>query len=458
MTADSTFSVRLYGAALLGLAALVGFLAGIDPVYAVGAAVGSVFAVVVLADLALGVCVFTTVVFVEALPGFGSVSAAKALGGLLVLSWVASLAYRRRGVDFPSAHPMLSAGLIVMVVWTFASSLWSREPGLALTAAQSWTLNAVLVPIVFTALKTPKDFGRVFGVFAIGTLISALYGVVGTASVAETPEAYRLAGAGINANQLGGVLIIGTVFAGILAARRQTAGRGIWLAIAIFCGVALAYTLSRGALVGMAVCLIVAPFLAGRGRRLPILAGGLLALMAVVLSIAVLIPSTETKRLFSDASGSGRTDIWQVGVRMVKDNPVLGVGAANFQENTIRYTLQKGVIQDDYFLVDLPKVPHNIYLQAWAELGVIGLVLFLGLVGTMVGCALRAARNFARAGARTPELYARGCVIASIGFLAFEFFSSQMYSKALWLLLALGPALLAMSRDPDVLRSARAAR
>ncbi|MGI8624706.1 MAG: O-antigen ligase family protein [Solirubrobacteraceae bacterium] len=448
MALDSQSHVRLLLAGLLGLAAVVGVLAGVAPAYAVGLALASVFAVIVLADLALGVCVFTTVAFVEALPNvFGGLSAAKAIGGLLVLSWIAGSAYRRRGLDLASVHPALTVVLVLMVVWTAAGALWALQPGATLVAAQSWALNILLFPIVFSAIRTPRHLSRIYAVLAVGTLLSAVAGLLGIGGAATTEDAGRLVGAGINPNQLGGLLIIGTVFAVVLGARRGGPGlvRVLWLACACTCGLALALTLSRGALVGMAVCLLVAPVVVGPGRRGPVLAASGLVVVTVVLAILALVPTADSARLLGDTSGSGRTDIWQVGLRMVADNPVAGVGANNFPANNIRYLIQPGVIADDYYIVDVPKVPHNIYLQALAELGIIGLGLFLTIIGVSLSAGLRAARNFARDRERTAELYARALVIATVGFLAFEFFSSQMYSKALWLLLALGPATLAIS-------------
>ena len=99
----------------------------------------------------------------------------------------------------------------------------------------------------------------------------------------------------------------------------------------------------------------------------------------------------------------------------------------------------------DEFIVDHPKVTHNIYLQLLSELGVIGLGLFLALIVTCLGCVLRAARTFRREGAATMELLSRGLFIALAALLVADFFSSALYSKQLYLLLAMGPALLAMA-------------
>jgi hypothetical protein len=44
------------------------------------------------------------------------------------------------------------------------------------------------------------------------------------------------------------------------------------------------------------------------------------------------------------------------------------------------------------------------------------------------------------------ELLARGLIAGLIGLLAADFFISDQFSKALWLLLALGPAMLMLAR------------
>ena len=96
-----------------------------------------------------------------------------------------------------------------------------------------------------------------------------------------------------------------------------------------------------------------------------------------------------------------------------------------------------------------PKVTHNIYLQVLAELGVIGLGLFLTIIAMCLICAIRAARRFARAGERKLDLLARGLFIGLTALVVADFFSSEVYSKQLYLLLATGPALFAIAgRSP----------
>jgi len=70
-------------------------------------------------------------------------------------------------------------------------------------------------------------------------------------------------------------------------------------------------------------------------------------------------------------------------------------------------------------------------------------------VSFAVRCLVRAARAFAGQGDVRMELLARGTLIALVGLLAAYVFISEEYSKQLWLLLGLAPALLALARRSD---------
>jgi len=134
---------------------------------------------------------------------------------------------------------------------------------------------------------------------------------------------------------------------------------------------------------------------------------------------------------------------------MVNDRPVLGVGAGNYGVASIHYLLRPGATQRDRYILK-KDVPHNIYLNVLTELGVVGLVLFVVILALCLRSALLAARTFAARGDPTMELLARALFIGLVGLLVTDFFSSALYSKQLWFLLAAGPALLALAqRSPS---------
>ena len=62
---------------------------------------------------------------------------------------------------------------------------------------------------------------------------------------------------------------------------------------------------------------------------------------------------------------------------------------------------------------------------------------------TALRAALAAAALLEAAGRRAEELLARALTVAIVAMLAADFFISNEYSKQLWLLLALAPAMLA---------------
>jgi putative inorganic carbon (hco3(-)) transporter len=94
-------------------------------------------------------------------------------------------------------------------------------------------------------------------------------------------------------------------------------------------------------------------------------------------------------------------------------------------------------------------VAHNIYLHVLAEMGIVGLALFLAVLALSIGSAMRAVRIFHRRRERSMEVLGRALVVAVIANLVAGFFLSGQYSKQLWVLLALGPAMLAIAlREP----------
>jgi O-antigen ligase len=113
----------------------------------------------------------------------------------------------------------------------------------------------------------------------------------------------------------------------------------------------------------------------------------------------------------------------------------------------VHFLLQPGAIARADFIVDTPKAAHNTYLGIMAELGVVGLVLFLIILGFALTTTVKAMRAFARQNDTKMEIISRALFVALIGLLAAAFFGSREFSKQLWMLMALGPALLAMAEN-----------
>jgi O-antigen ligase len=437
-------------------AAFIGVLAGYDPTLAIAASLGMAFLLLAIVDLASGLVAFTLITFLDLAPGIGlAVTFTKLAGLALAISWLARIATRERSEDlFWAARPWMAWAIALFLLWVTLSAIWAEVPGHAFTAVQRYALNAALFLVVFTAIQSRQQVRALIGALVLGAVIAGLYGIAvqpnaasAAAGLTSATGLNRLAGTIGDPNQLASVLVVGFILSIAFAAsaRRSSAIR---LASAAGATVALAgilFTFSRGGLFALGAAM-VATVLVARGRRL---AATMLALLVAVTAIgyfSVLAPAGARDRILAADGGSGRTDIWKVGWRMVEAQPVTGVGAGNFPNASIHYLLvEPGALQQDRYVVDDPKVAHNIYLGFLAELGIVGLGLFLAIAAGSLRTAALAARRFARSGDRELELVTRAVIVAILALLAADFFISDQYAKHLWLLLALGPALLAVA-------------
>jgi len=129
---------------------------------------------------------------------------------------------------------------------------------------------------------------------------------------------------------------------------------------------------------------------------------------------------------------SGRINIWRRGVGYMFDNPMFGVGPNNFPvaEGTLspfaaRAQMGRGVRWN---------AAHNSYVQAGAELGIPGLLLFLAVIASALLALRRAGRQ--GGGALSSALTA-----SLLGFVVGAFFLSLAYSEMLYTLVALAIGL-----------------
>jgi O-antigen ligase len=430
-----------------------GVLAALGPGLALLGILAVAFVPIVVVSPIAGLCGLTLLTFLEEYSAIsGAVSGTKLLGALLILAWAAAAATKvardRSERGLLRDQPALCTFLVLFAAWACMSITWAESSGAAQGAVGRYVLNFLLFPIVYLAVRQPQHVTWLVAVFIAGSLVAVGFGVL-TGNVVESED--RLKGAGLNANQLGGYLVAAAIFAATVAAyRRWPIGtRGLALVIAAVAGVSVLMTGSRGALVSLAVAFGVAPLVLGKGRRLGALALVLAAVLGSIWWYVALAPASVVERVThpAEGGGSGREDLWRVGWRMVEAQPVHGVGAGNFPESSVHYLLRPGRTDRDEIIVDDKKVAHNIYLTVLSELGAVGFALFVAILGICVRCALKAARDFARQGSELMELIARALVISLISLLAAGFFSSAVYSKQMWLLLALAPALLALAES-----------
>ena len=450
MTASLDLSHRLYHL-LLGLAAVaLGVLAGVDPRFGLAAAIGLAFMVLVMGDLTFGLCAFAVVAFLDLLPQLGGslLSFSKIVGLLLAISWIAKTTSARESRnDFMATHPVFTYVLGMFIAWAAVSLLWAEDASLVDTPLMRYALNLILFLIVFTAVRTPKQLVWTLSAYVIGATAAAAYGLAKPPADTAYYDVQRVAGTLGDPNELASVLVPAIVIAFGLATvlKRAPLLRLALVGAALVCAAGIFLTLSRGGLIALGVALVASVVVAGRWRPQALVLATAAAL-GVTFWFGFVATDDQVNRVTHIEGGTGRTDLWEIGTRMIADKPVTGVGLGNFETASIHYLLEPGAIQRDEFIVDQPKVAHNTYLHVTAELGAVGAALFAVILGFVLFCVLRAAREFEQMGERELELLARTLLVALIGILVADFFISEQFSKQLWLLLGLGPAMLGVAK------------
>jgi O-antigen ligase len=436
-----------WAALLLTTSAAVGLAAGVKPSLGVALAIGIAFSLVTISDVTAGLVLFTILSFLDVLnsSSSGAASFIKVAGLLLFASW-----YAQRLVGTAStrgAVARIPANLLFCVValalWSALSATWAESSGVALTSTLSYVLNMLLLPIVMVAVRRREHLYWVLGAFLMGAIISTAYGFISPAATGAVEG--RLAGGIGDANEQAAVLVAAIPIALALGnAMRRPGLRLLAWGGGVFCLIGVFTTLSRGGLIALGCVMVAAVAFGGRWRAKAAVLLAATALGTVTYYFAI-APLAARERVTS-ATTSGRSDIWRVGWRMVEAHPLIGSGSGNFQEAAIHYVQGIGSITSANLIVNVPHVAHNVYLELLADLGIPGLLAFLGVAAFSMLAVAKAAHNFERQGDRDMELVARCLLLALVAFMSADFFLSGEFSKQLWLTFALCPAVLALSQ------------
>ena len=149
---------------------------------------------------------------------------------------------------------------------------------------------------------------------------------------------------------------------------------------------------------------------------------------------------------YNATSEAGRLKIWQRGIGYMAANPVFGVGMRNFQvaEGTISPLAR---LQERGIGI-LWGAAHNSFVQMGAELGVPGLLLFVGLIAGAFRSLRRVVSARSRAGPTTDEVarLAQTLMAALVAFVVGAFFLSLGYADLLYVLAALSVGLAKSAR------------
>lgn len=383
----------------------------------------------------------------------------------------------------------------ILVAWAAVGLPWVcriiADSRLTRRVASNLPLLALLLVVLFNWLRSTRDdTGAMFlQYFVVG--VSIWYGLVNTQSARRgiwlnTGGALALAVAlavtspfvvtwsssrfffeeaysGLNpvvsesldANILAAILSMTLILAVSLAWRGQF-GYGdrssmvrivhwprIWLVlIGMIILLAQGFSQSRGAAAGLVVGLYTLVVILRRRWLLALPALGL-----TIYGLSWLVDLRAVAELLlgaGPASGwSGRRDVWISGTYMLRAMPFTGIGMGRFAEiQSLLFPFSEGW---------QPTHAHNLFLQVGVDLGVPGLVAYVGVLTTCLIMAWRARRYFCDVGDRNLEALSAGVFAALIAMVTHGLVDAPLWgtkpSVVAWFFMGLAAMLYVHSSD-----------
>lgn len=319
-----------------------------------------------------------------------------------VLYWMTACVWliRQRHFDFPVVAAVLFA---VLLAWGTLSAALSVDPR---SAYGTWAQYALLGSAYFITWQLVRQIPQ----FSLSRALEVI-GVVGLLSfVLYAVRFFILLGSSDfrpESQIQGFVPAYLSPFTLYLLSQRFAGKRGVSLGLAYLTGLSLLLVFSNSLteVLTLATALVVLACFVIPSRR-----GLMLSLGGVVLFFMVLIGLFDTAgavlrqisahdgNWFSllDRLSSHRTQIWYQALTDPPPNPWLGVGAGNVG-------LYPPVIITETHIV---RHLHNLLLDCWYEIGLVGLLLYLSFYGAQIRAL--------RLGTQNMDALQRGVMYASV--------------------------------------------
>ncbi|MCA2214357.1 O-antigen ligase family protein [Jidongwangia harbinensis] len=336
----------------------------------------------------------------------------------------------------------LAAAMLLVGATGLISALGADRPTNSLLEALR-ILTVVVMFVVLEQLVPDQRYARRV-LLAAYLALALTIGYTVLASLGGNPPAevkgsfVRISGPFAQSTTFGRYLMFMVVFG--VAIYRYLSGR-LRAALAVLLVLSLGFLLltnTRSAILGVAVGLVVVALVQRSARMVAALA------VAAVVGLALMPSVGERFAQLADArqvggAPTGNTLAWRLGywaeiVPLANRNPVTGIGPNMTQ-----------------FQTDEAKKPHNDFLRAYVETGVVGLLAYLAMVVLLVHAGLRALR---RAPPGTLQRgVAAGFLSCAVAFVAVSAVSNVLSNVAtLWYLVAFaavaGVPLAARAAEP----------
>ncbi|OFW45984.1 MAG: hypothetical protein A2163_10560, partial [Actinobacteria bacterium RBG_13_35_12] len=316
----------------------------------------------------------------------------------------------------PLNFPTLSFMAICLL-----SLIWSNSFFVSLKELPLFLTGPLLYFVITNNISDDRTIRRILNVLLIVGSLFGIYGILQyngidfsfwTRNIGRQ-QVFGLFG---NVNYFAEYLIVPLPIAVSLFFASKNKMKKLLLLIGILAmGSSLILTFTRGSYLGFSVSLIFMFFLFPISRGKNFIKKNrkiFIIILAVVIIITFLfiIPTPLNKsgtaiekiksrvsisQLTQDYSIKRRIATWKFTVLMIKDHPLLGSGIGTYKYNTLKYQAEffKQGENRSLYPHGFADKAHNEYLQLWAEMGIVGLGIFVWLIISYFNCGLKILRK-----------------------------------------------------------------
>jgi O-antigen ligase len=441
--------------AALPVAGVIGILSAISPSIAAAAVVAVVALPAAVLKPKLIAHLLIATVFLEA-TAIGGVTVARLAAPLALIAVISQLAHQpvRMRQMIPTL-PLVAAYVGLAV----ASLAWTVSFVGTLDALGSLSISIVYLAAFTVLITSERDLQRLLWTLAGSSTILALLWITRFASGVD--RRFNTAG---DPNFVAAFQVVALPLVLVTASYARTAGRRIllWIATALIAGSVIS-TLSRAGLVTILAAVIVVAALPSRSlfrrpaHKFILLIGAAIGL-ALLLSVAWADLSHRFQVGFAQENvAGGRGDLWMAAIHGYSIHPMTGLGYGGFKTvsfNLLAQTPGVDLTSHLRFAARTGEYVHNAYLGSLAELGPIGLVLFVSIFLSTFWSLRKTAADARSAGNPFIRSLANALSVGLFAFALSSIVLSTETSRILWVVVGLSlslPNLLSrpMNRQPE---------
>jgi len=302
----------------------------------------------------------------------------------------------------------LNLPVISFITICTLSLIWSDTFFTSLKELPLFLAGPLLYFVIVNNIRDEKQINRIINAVLLVGVVLGIYGIfqyngIDFYFIINSIAGQRVYGLFGNAGYFAGYIILPLSLAVSLFFTNKNRNRKILLLLGILAmGTTLIVTFTRSSYLafGISLLFMFLLFFLSRGRSFIKENKKTFIYLLIIILIAVslfIIPTPLSKpgtvisqikgrisapQLTNTFTSGRRIAIWKFTGMMIKDHPILGSGIGTYKYNTFRYQAKffKQGNNRSIYPYGFADKAHNEYLQLWAELGTIGLAIFLWLI------------------------------------------------------------------------------